>query len=397
MSKVLLKLNTLPCLGGYENAFALFIRKGHHLRGKPPGVAKSLQQKLSELNIKDPSVHYKVDIGLPPVQVSRAQQVQERLDHLKQQRNDKELERLSRNRKLIVNLEESNKDWLATVGPQHLRKIAEHYGVFKDLFGDAYFYPQVPLNILYDTNQVYYGNIIKPEDASQTPQVTFDSDNDSFWTLIMTNPDGHFSNNDKEYVHWFVANIPGNKIQNGETIVEYLQPFPPKGTGYHRHIFILYKHSKKLDFSPYKTQGLTLTDRTFNTYDFYKTLQDNITPAGLVFFQSDWSPSLKTFYHNVLKMKEPIYEYDFPAPYIRPQDWYPKRKPFNLYLDKYRDPKEINKEFLMRKLKNIHPFKAPKPEPLYPNAQFIDKDVPSWLKTEIKKSRLKWGRINEIE
>lgn len=46
--------------------------------------------------------------------------------------------------------------------------------------------------------------------------------------------------------------------------------------------------------------SLTLSDRTFSTYDFYRDRQDDITPAGLAFFQSDWDKSLKDFYHNVL-------------------------------------------------------------------------------------------------
>lgn len=96
-------------------------------------------------------------------------------------------------------------------------------------------------------------------------------------------------------------------------------------------------------------------------------------------------------------MKEPIFEYDFPPPFIRKQEWFPLRKPFNLYMDKYRDPKQINKEFLTRKLKNVHPFK-PSPAPLpYPNAQYFEGYIPSWLKLEKTKSRLKWGRINDIE
>lgn len=96
-------------------------------------------------------------------------------------------------------------------------------------------------------------------------------------------------------------------------------------------------------------------------------------------------------------MKEPIFEYDFPEPYMRKEEWFPKRRAFNLYLDRYRDPKQINKEFLQRKLKHVHPFKPP-PEPLpYPNAQPFDEYVPSWLKWEIRKSRLNWGRIKEIE
>lgn len=96
-------------------------------------------------------------------------------------------------------------------------------------------------------------------------------------------------------------------------------------------------------------------------------------------------------------MKEPIFEYDFPPPYIKREEWFPRRKPFNTYLDRYRDPKEINKEFLQRKLKHVHPFKPP-PQPVpYPNAQFFDGYIPSWLKMEMRRSRLKWGRINEIE
>lgn len=96
-------------------------------------------------------------------------------------------------------------------------------------------------------------------------------------------------------------------------------------------------------------------------------------------------------------MKEPIFEYDFAPPYIKKQKWFPIREPFNLYMDKYRDPKQINKEFLLRKLQNVHPFKGSPPPIPFPNAVYFEGYVPSWLKLEIRKSRLKWGRINEIE
>lgn len=43
-------------------------------------------------------------------------------------------------------------------------------------------------------------------------------------------------------------------------------------------------------------------------------------------------------------MKEPHFEYDFPKPYIKDQTWFPLREPFNLYLDKYRDPKQVGIE-----------------------------------------------------
>lgn len=81
---------------------------------------------------------------------------------------------------------------------------------------------------------VYYGNTLKPTHAKNPPEVGFDAkkklidgqvciwneiffsvwinircmnsqaDGDTLWTLVLTNPDGHFTENDKEYCHWFV-------------------------------------------------------------------------------------------------------------------------------------------------------------------------------------------------
>jgi large subunit ribosomal protein L38 len=380
-----------------------FVRHGHHLRGKPPAVARSLKQRLEEINYKDPSLHFRVDIGLPPPVFSRSKRLQERLKTIKAQRKNPELEKLARNQQLLIDLEATNKEWVNTSAFYHIKQIADHYGVYEHLFGDAYFLPVIHLALQFNKDEikhpVYFGNVIKPLDAMGKPEVLYSSDEKSFWTLIMTNLDGHFTQQDKEYVHWFVGNIPGNKVEEGETVVDYLQPFPPRGTGYHRHIFILYKQEKKLDFSKLKKSGpcLHLEERTFSTLDFYRERQDELTPGGLVFFQSDWDSSLTDFYHNTLNMKEPVFEYDFPPPYIRPQEWFAKRKPFNLYMDKYRDPKQINKEFLMRKLKNVHPFKAPPPPLPFPNAVRFEGYVPSWLILEKRKSRLRWGRINDIE
>lgn len=98
-----------------------------------------------------------------------------------------------------------------------------------------------------------------------------------------------------------ITNIPNNDLSKGELIVPYLQPFPQKGSGYHRHIFVLYKQDKKLDLSKMKlSDSVDLNKRTFNTFEFYKEMQDVITPAGLAFFQSDWDKSITDFYHNVL-------------------------------------------------------------------------------------------------
>lgn len=91
----------------------IFIRHGHRVRGKAPGIAKTLQQrlarkkkyfslkhnfirKISERDYEDPELHKKHDIGFPLERPSRSAEVRQRLEHLKAQRKDFNLEKLAR-------------------------------------------------------------------------------------------------------------------------------------------------------------------------------------------------------------------------------------------------------------------------------------------------------------
>lgn len=100
------------------------------------------------------------------------------------------------------------------------------------------------------------------------------------------------------------ANIPNGKVAEGEVLAEYLPPFPPKGVGYQRVVFVLYKQQSRLDLSSHKVDAKdysNLEKRTFSTLDFYRQHQDELTPAGLAFYQTNWDESLTEFYHNVLR------------------------------------------------------------------------------------------------
>ena len=94
-------------------------------------------------------------------------------------------------------------------------------------------------------------------------------------------------------------------------------------------------------------------------------------------------------------MKEPVYEYDFPVPYKKPPVWFPKKQPFNLYMDKHRDAKQIAKELLVKRLKNVDPFQPPEKEFRFPNALPENTKFPSWYRNELRKQKMKWGRYND--
>ncbi|EDW65240.2 large ribosomal subunit protein mL38 [Drosophila virilis] len=390
----------------------LSTRQGHTLRGKPPGVARTLEQRLRDENVSDPEVVARVNIGFPQLKPSRSAQLKTRLEHLKAQRASKELEQLARSNKLLIDLDKVQETYVQTTGQHDLRLLADHYGIFEHLFGSAYFVPRVPLSIRYELNAdtfspVYNGNVLKPAEVAKAPLVIFDgkldpitsksAQGDSYWTLLATNPDAHYTNPGAECLHWFIANIPNGKVGEGEILADYLPPFPPRGVGYQRMVFVLYKQQSRLDFSAHKlaaTDYNNLEKRTFSTLDFYRQHQDELTPAGLAFYQTNWDESLTQFYHNVLQLKEPVYEYDYPKPYLADQKFFPLRQPFNLYMDKHRDSKQLNKEYLQRKLSQTHPFEGPEQPLRFPNAHPI-RDVPSWLKTEIRKRRLGTGRVQD--
>ncbi|XP_007560969.1 large ribosomal subunit protein mL38 [Poecilia formosa] len=286
----------------------------------------------------------RVDIGLPYCRPSRTKEVKERRQVMRENNRNVELERASRLRTLKISLDRVQETWEKTSGPLHIKKLADHYGVFRDLFPMAYFRPQVTLRISYSQDsdrQVHYGNQLTPTEAVSAPRIAFDAEEGSLWTLLLTSPDEHLLDNEAEYLHWLVGNIPGGAVKAGEELCHYLPPFPARGTGFHRYIYVLFKQEKPISFREdlRPSPCHSLVDRTFKTVDFYRKHQDDMTPAGLAFFQSQWDESVTNTFHNTLNMKEPVFEFIRPPVYHPPQVKYPHRQPLR-YLDRYRDGKE---------------------------------------------------------
>uniref|UniRef100_A0A8P4KJM2 Large ribosomal subunit protein mL38 n=1 Tax=Dicentrarchus labrax TaxID=13489 RepID=A0A8P4KJM2_DICLA len=286
----------------------------------------------------------KVDIGLPYYRPCRLKEVRERRQVMKANKENADLERACRLRTFKIPLDVVQEVWKKNRGPLHIKKLADHYGVFRDLFPMAYFLPQVSLHICYgqdNSGTVHFGNRLTPTEAASVPQISFDAEDGSLWTLLLTCPDEHLLENEAEYVHWLVGNIPGGAVQSGEELCHYLPPFPAKGTGFHRYVYVLFKQEGPINFQEdvRPSPCHSLVDRTFKTVDFYRKHQDNMTPAGLAFFQCQWDESVTNTFHNTLNMREPVFEFIRPPVYHPPQVKYPHRQPLR-YLDRYRDGKE---------------------------------------------------------
>ncbi|XP_035608838.1 39S ribosomal protein L38, mitochondrial-like [Oncorhynchus keta] len=286
----------------------------------------------------------RVNIGLPHCRPSRVKEARERKRVVKENRRSIELERAMRLRTFKVSLDRVQAGWEETSGPYHVQRLADHYGIFKDLFPMAYFYPRFTLCVSYGQDspaQVHYGNHLTPTEAAEAPQVSFEAEEGSIWTLLLTSPDEHLLDSEGEYVHWLVGNIPGGAVTSGEELCPYLAPIPAKGTGFHRYVYILFRQEETIDFHEdiRPLPCLSLSERSFKTVEFYRKHQDSMTPAGLSFFQSQWDQSVTHTFHNILDMKEPVFEFERPPVYHPPQVKYPHGQPLR-YLDRYRDGKE---------------------------------------------------------
>ena len=69
-----------------------------------------------------------------------------------------------------VSLDEVREEWEQTSAPYHIRRIAHHYGIFKDLFDSADFLPQVMMKIDYRVDAehmmpVFTGNVVTPTEV----------------------------------------------------------------------------------------------------------------------------------------------------------------------------------------------------------------------------------------
>uniref|UniRef100_A0A2K6SEL4 Large ribosomal subunit protein mL38 n=1 Tax=Saimiri boliviensis boliviensis TaxID=39432 RepID=A0A2K6SEL4_SAIBB len=289
----------------------------------------------------------KIDIGLPPPKVSRTQQLLERKQVIRELRANVEEERAARLRTASVPLDAVRAEWERTSGPYHKQRLAEYYGLYRDLFHGATFVPRVALHVAYavgedDLMPVYYGNEVTPTEAAQAPEVTYEAEEGSLWTLLLTSLGGCLGlTRPPTRLTSHETNIPGNRVAEGQETCPYLPPFPARGSGIHRLVFLLFKQDQLIDFSEDMRPSpcYQLAQRTFRTFDFYKKHQEAMTPASLSFFQCRWDDSVTHIFHQLLDMREPVFEFVRPPPYHPKQKRFPHRQPLR-YLDRYRDSHE---------------------------------------------------------
>ncbi|XP_005176905.1 protein D2-like [Musca domestica] len=151
--------------------------------------------------------------------------------------------------------------------------------------------PKSLLKIAYQGNlQVDKGNELTPSQVKEPPTLEWPNEDATYYTLIMTDPDAPSRKNPtfREYQHWLVANIPGGAVEKGDVLTAYIGSGPPKGTGLHRYVFLVFKQNGKVKFNEEHIPKNKGSSRgKFNTMQFVKKYKLAELVAGN-FYVAKW-------------------------------------------------------------------------------------------------------------
>ncbi|XP_050497216.1 protein D3-like isoform X2 [Diabrotica virgifera virgifera] len=138
--------------------------------------------------------------------------------------------------------------------------------------------------------KVDFGNELTPTQVKPQPTITWPADSDSYYTVLMVDPDAPSRKEPKyrEILHWSVGNVLGNDVAKGETFTDYVGSGAPKGSGLHRYIFLIYKQNGKIEFNEPRIDNRTKTGRlNFSTRKYAEKYNLGQPIAGN-FFQAQF-------------------------------------------------------------------------------------------------------------
>lgn len=109
--------------------------------------------------------------------------------------------------------------------------------------------PRQKVEVSYPSGVVVnFGNELTPTQVKDKPSVSWEAEDGAYYSLVMMDPDAPSRENpiNGEYRHWLVMNIPGNRVDEGDVVTDFVGSGPPKGT-YHRYVFLIYKQLGFID------------------------------------------------------------------------------------------------------------------------------------------------------
>jgi len=158
------------------------------------------------------------------------------------------------------------------------------------------------LQIHYGNNDVKPGTVLTPTQVQSEPTVKWDADPSGFYTIVMNDPDAPSRKEPKfrEWHHWCVVNIPGGNVAGGEVLSEYVGSGPPKGTGLHRYVFLVYKQvNGKAEFNEKHLTNRSGDGRGKHSVADFATKHSLGDPVAGNYYQAEWDEYVPKLYEQL--------------------------------------------------------------------------------------------------
>ncbi|KAG7318151.1 hypothetical protein KOW79_017906 [Hemibagrus wyckioides] len=164
--------------------------------------------------------------------------------------------------------------------------------------------PSKPLTVKYGSLEIdELGKVFTPTQVQNRPTVIEweGCDSSKLYTLAMTDPDAPSRKDPKfrEWHHFLVVNMKGNDVSSGCVMSDYVGSGPPKGTGLHRYVWLVYEQP-----GPVNCNERVLTNRSgdnrgkFKIQDFRKKYSLGAPVAGTC-YQAEWDDYVPKLYEQL--------------------------------------------------------------------------------------------------
>ncbi|ELK37421.1 Phosphatidylethanolamine-binding protein 1 [Myotis davidii] len=103
----------------------------------------------------------------------------------------------------------------------------------------------------------------------------------------------------REWHHFLVVNMKGNDISSGTVLSDYVGSGPPKGTGLHRYVWLVYEQAK-----PLKCDEPILSNRSGDNRGKFKVASfrkkyDLGPPVAGTCYQAEWDDYVPKLYEQL--------------------------------------------------------------------------------------------------
>ncbi|XP_040052345.2 phosphatidylethanolamine-binding protein 1 [Gasterosteus aculeatus] len=164
--------------------------------------------------------------------------------------------------------------------------------------------PAQPLTIKYDSVEVdELGKVLRPTQVQRRPTaIDWEGcDPSKMYTLALTDPDAPSRKDPKfrEWHHFLVVNMKGNDVSSGCVVSDYVGSGPPKGTGLHRYVWLVYEQPASLS-----CDEAVLTNRSgdgrgkFRVQSFRLKYKLGAPVAGTC-YQAEWDDYVPKLYEQL--------------------------------------------------------------------------------------------------